>query len=270
MHASFRRVLEQDLSQAASLIGHPCPTSASYSSTTRCARCRRRGGRDRGHRTRSDPGVPGAPRPDSRTVRRAARPPRAGIPRRGTWRGSPTRGSTSTRAARTTRSRSADSGSSSARSSRYWARVTGITQARRRRHHTRSPSNPIVKERSVSARITDVRDLIRGGSRGNHRSAESGPRIVAYVVRGAGFDEAELFSRLRERLPHYMIPAFVVPVDSIPMNHNGKVDRKELPAASAANCLREPRRRRREHPREDPRRAGPSWRSSRTSSASPA
>ncbi|WP_330261087.1 amino acid adenylation domain-containing protein [Streptomyces sp. NBC_00539] len=118
--------------------------------------------------------------------------------------------------------------------------VTGITQAAVVVTTPEAPSNPVVKERSVSARITDVRDLIRGGSRGDHRSAESGPRIVAYVVRGEGFDPAELFSRLRERLPHYMIPAFVVPVDSIPMNHNGKVDRKELPAASAANCLREP------------------------------
>ncbi|MGW7188315.1 amino acid adenylation domain-containing protein, partial [Streptomyces sp. NPDC054838] len=118
-------------------------------------------------------------------------------------------------------------------------RVAGISRAAVVVTRPQAQAGPVVKERAVSARITNVRDLVRGGAR-DHRAAEAGPRIVAYIVREDGFDAAELFATMRELLPHYMIPAFVVPVDGIPMNHNGKVDRKALPEATAANCLREP------------------------------
>ncbi|MGW0737094.1 amino acid adenylation domain-containing protein [Streptomyces sp. NPDC002851] len=100
------------------------------------------------------------------------------------------------------------------------------------------PGSPVVKDRTVSTAIGGVRDLVRGGRAG--AAADTVPRILAYVVHRPDLDVGELFERLRERLPHYMIPAFIVPVDAIPMNHNGKVDRDRLPAATAANSLREP------------------------------
>ncbi|MBD2871901.1 amino acid adenylation domain-containing protein [Paenibacillus sp. IB182493] len=60
-----------------------------------------------------------------------------------------------------------------------------------------------------------------------------GNRIVAYV---AG-EEARLSERmddlrryLQEQLPDYMIPAAFVEVSAIPLNHNGKVDYRALPA----------------------------------------
>jgi amino acid adenylation domain-containing protein len=57
------------------------------------------------------------------------------------------------------------------------------------------------------------------------------PRLVAYVVyRDAPVAEAELRTRLAERLPDYMVPTHVVPLDAIPLLPNKKTDRLALPA----------------------------------------
>ncbi|TDC25555.1 amino acid adenylation domain-containing protein [Streptomyces sp. 8K308] len=57
-------------------------------------------------------------------------------------------------------------------------------------------------------------------------------RIAAYVVREGGRpgpSGAELREFLRETLPSYLLPHWIVPVDRIPLNANGKVDRSSLP-----------------------------------------
>jgi amino acid adenylation domain-containing protein len=57
-------------------------------------------------------------------------------------------------------------------------------------------------------------------------------RLVAYVV----LDQHRLATAdtlrraLAERLPDYMIPSALVPLDALPLNANGKVDRRALPA----------------------------------------
>ena len=53
--------------------------------------------------------------------------------------------------------------------------------------------------------------------------------LVAYVV-GERVDPGELRSRLKDRLPPYMIPSAIVPLASLPLLPNGKVDREALPA----------------------------------------
>ncbi|TDC90751.1 amino acid adenylation domain-containing protein [Nonomuraea deserti] len=61
----------------------------------------------------------------------------------------------------------------------------------------------------------------------------SAAQLVAYVV-GAGPDPVRLRAHLAETLPAYMIPARFVPLDRLPLTANGKVDRRRLPAPSAA------------------------------------
>ncbi|MEO3754695.1 amino acid adenylation domain-containing protein [Streptomyces sp. B6B3] len=60
----------------------------------------------------------------------------------------------------------------------------------------------------------------------------SAKRLVAYVVSRAPVAAADLQAFLGERLPAYMVPGVFVPLDSLPLNPNGKVDRKALAALS--------------------------------------
>ncbi|HEX2094369.1 MAG TPA: amino acid adenylation domain-containing protein, partial [Longimicrobiaceae bacterium] len=57
-------------------------------------------------------------------------------------------------------------------------------------------------------------------------------RLVGYVVgSGGGLPALDgIRASLRERLPEYMVPAVLVPLEAIPLTSNGKVDRAALPA----------------------------------------
>jgi amino acid adenylation domain-containing protein len=66
-----------------------------------------------------------------------------------------------------------------------------------------------------------------------HRPTPDDARLVAWVVPAAGTETgpaaaAALSAALRERLPVFMVPSLLVPVDALPLTPNGKVDRAAL------------------------------------------
>ena len=81
-------------------------------------------------------------------------------------------------------------------------------------------------------RIAGVRESAVVG----REDRDSGERqLVAYVVLDPEAAPSATFATglrdgLRERLPAYMVPAVFVPLDKLPLNPNGKVDRRALPA----------------------------------------
>ncbi|MFD4657159.1 amino acid adenylation domain-containing protein [Kitasatospora sp. NPDC058444] len=73
-----------------------------------------------------------------------------------------------------------------------------------------------------------------------------GLRLVAYVVTDGPLDPAEARATAARTLPGYMLPAAIVPLDALPLNANGKLDRSALPAPdfgalSAGRAARTPR-----------------------------
>ena len=61
--------------------------------------------------------------------------------------------------------------------------------------------------------------------------SSSGTRLVAYIcaAEGESVDSALIRERLGQTLPDYMVPSVVVELATLPLNANGKVDRRALP-----------------------------------------
>jgi amino acid adenylation domain-containing protein len=73
--------------------------------------------------------------------------------------------------------------------------------------------------------VRDAAVLLRG-------EANEEKRLVAYVVaqNGAGISNSALRNALRSTLPEYMVPSAFLALDQLPLNTNGKVDRRKLAA----------------------------------------
>jgi amino acid adenylation domain-containing protein len=81
----------------------------------------------------------------------------------------------------------------------------------------------------------DVRDaavIVREDTPGDQR-------LVAYVVCAPGTAPAALRRFLQDRLPDHMIPSAYVPLDELPRNTQGKIDRAALPRPSGERQVEE-------------------------------
>ena len=61
------------------------------------------------------------------------------------------------------------------------------------------------------------------------REKEGDKYLCAYIVSGKEVDVPEVRNKLSKILPGYMIPSYIMQVDSIPLTPNGKIDRRALP-----------------------------------------
>ncbi len=57
----------------------------------------------------------------------------------------------------------------------------------------------------------------------------SGKVLAAYCTAAGELDVDALRSTLKAGLPEYMVPAHIIQLDNMPLNPNGKIDRKKLP-----------------------------------------
>ena len=58
-------------------------------------------------------------------------------------------------------------------------------------------------------------------------------------MKDKGFDQTSLRDYLKEQLPDYMVPSFFIPLDILPLNRNGKIDRKALPEPDESGLFRD-------------------------------
>jgi amino acid adenylation domain-containing protein len=68
--------------------------------------------------------------------------------------------------------------------------------------------------------------------RSNHGGGNGDKYLCAYIVFEGAFDKSSIKKEIREyllsKLPGYMIPSYFVLLDKLPLNPNGKIDRKAL------------------------------------------
>jgi acyl-CoA synthetase (AMP-forming)/AMP-acid ligase II/acyl carrier protein len=69
--------------------------------------------------------------------------------------------------------------------------------------------------------------------------AEGRKSLVAYIVSGVQKSSTSLRRDLMERIPEYMVPAYFVQLEKMPLTANGKVDKKALPVTGIDNLRSE-------------------------------
>jgi amino acid adenylation domain-containing protein len=67
------------------------------------------------------------------------------------------------------------------------------------------------------------------------RQEDGAARLVAYWLGTA--ERPALIAAARQKLPEYMVPAAYVPLRALPLNTNGKIDRKQLPKPDYAEAV---------------------------------
>lgn len=87
-----------------------------------------------------------------------------------------------------------------------------------------------VEPGEVESVLREIEGIVAAVVDGVEDSASGSRYLVAYYMTSDGhrIPDAELRALLREKLPYYMVPRYFCRLESLPLNANGKVDRKAL------------------------------------------
>ncbi len=71
------------------------------------------------------------------------------------------------------------------------------------------------------------------------KQLDGGQVLAAYISSDEEIDKRELRDSLRNVLPEYMLPSYYKVVDIMPLNSNGKIEKKELPEVTEEDLIKE-------------------------------
>ena len=84
-----------------------------------------------------------------------------------------------------------------------------------------------IEPAEIEAAVKETLKVKWAAARGFEEAGKS--YLCAYYNEDVQFDPNDVRQELMKRLPYYMIPAFFMKIDEIPLKANGKFDRKALP-----------------------------------------
>lgn len=90
-----------------------------------------------------------------------------------------------------------------------------------------------IEPAEIEASVKQVLGIKWAAARGFEENGKS--YLCAYYLDDIEVDADEMREKLSNRLPYYMIPAYYVKVDKVPLKANGKMDRKALPKPDASD-----------------------------------
>ena len=90
-----------------------------------------------------------------------------------------------------------------------------------------------IEPAEIEAAVKSVLGIDWAAARGFEEDGKS--FLCAYYTANIDVDTEELRSEMMKRLPYYMIPAYYIHIDQVPLKANGKLDRTALPKPDISN-----------------------------------
>ncbi len=90
-----------------------------------------------------------------------------------------------------------------------------------------------IEPAEIEASVKQVLGIDWAAARGFEENGKS--YLCAYYIDDVEVDNEKMREELSKRLPYYMIPAYYVKIDKVPLKPNGKMDRKALPKPDASD-----------------------------------
>lgn len=90
-----------------------------------------------------------------------------------------------------------------------------------------------IEPAEIEASVKQVLGIDWAAARGFEENGKS--YLCAYYTADVEVDNEKMREELSKRLPYYMIPAYYVKIDKVPLKPNGKMDRKALPKPDASD-----------------------------------